>query len=124
MLSAVSSIPMLSGFFTTDLHVISLVNSVAPLLIAFFGVHGMVCAMEGVLLGRKDLSFLGRMYAGYFMVVPWFMMRVKRAALAGTPGVGLHSVWKVFVGYQLFRVAAWSGRVGLLQRRTEREATP
>ena len=118
----VSCIPLLSRFFTTDLYVASLVNMVAPYLIGFFSVHGIVCAMEGVLLGRKDLSFLGKMYAAFFGIVPYFMLRVKRAALAGTQGVNLTSIWRVFVGYQIFRVFAWSARAALLQRRANREA--
>jgi len=117
MVAAVSCIPLLSGFFTTDPVVISLVNRVAPILFGWFGVHGIVCAAEGLLLGQKDLSFLGRMYAGYFAVVPLLMLRVKRAALAGAEGVGLTSVWKVFLCYQLFRFAAWATRVVLLHRR-------
>lgn len=123
MVAAVSCIPLLSGFFTTDPVVISLVNRVAPILLGWFGVHGIVCAAEGLLLGQKDLSFLGRMYAGYFAVVPLLMLRVKRAALAGAEGVGLTSVWKVFLCYQLFRFAAWSVRVGLLHRRTAAQTT-
>lgn len=123
MVAAVSCIPLLSGFFTTDPVVISLVNRVAPILLGWFGVHGIVCAAEGLLLAQKDLSFLGRMYAGYFAVVPLLMLRVKRAALAGTEGVGLTSVWKVFLCYQLFRFAAWATRVGLLHRRTAAQTT-
>jgi Na+-driven multidrug efflux pump len=122
MLSAVSCIPLLSQFFTADLAVVSLVNMITPLLIAFFAVHGVLCAMEGVLLGRKDLNFLGKMYAGFFAVVPFFMLRVKRAALAKTPGVNLSSVWKVFLCYQLFRTVVWTGRVAILQRRTDKQA--
>lgn len=122
MAVAVSCIPLLSGFFTSDIYVSSLVNMVAPLLICIFAVHGIVCSMEGILLGRKDLSFLGKMYAAYFAFVPYFMLRVKRAALSGTHNVNLTSVWKVFLSYQLFRCVVWLARVGLLQRRTHREA--
>jgi len=122
MVAAVSCIPLLSGFFTTDPAVVTLVNKVAPLLIGFFAVHGFVCSSEGLLLGRKDLSFLGRMYAGFFAVVPWLMLRVKRAALAGKKGVDLTSVWNVFLGYQMFRCAVWSVRLAILQRRTNQEA--
>jgi len=119
MVAAVSTIPLLSRFFTADAQVASIVSGVTPLLIGFFGVHGIVCAMEGILLGRKDLQFLGRMYAAYFLCVPYFMLRVKRAALAGVKGIHLNSVWKVFVGYQLVRFVTWSLRVFLVQRRTE-----
>jgi Na+-driven multidrug efflux pump len=124
MVAAVRFIPLLSGFFTADPNVISLVNMVVPYLMGFFAVHGFVCATEGLLLGRKDLGFLGRMYAGFFGVVPLLMLRVKTAALLakGNSIINLTSVWKIFVGYQLFRASAWSVRVLFLQRQTEKEA--
>jgi Na+-driven multidrug efflux pump len=118
MMAAVSAIPLFTGFFTSDPTVVSMVNSVVPLLLAFFGVHGVLCSAEGLLLGQKDLNFLGKMYGAYFFVVPYFMLKVKRAALAGSATANLVSVWSVFLGYQLFRAAAWLARVAVLQRRT------
>jgi Na+-driven multidrug efflux pump len=118
MMAAVSAIPLFTGFFTSDLTVVSMVNSVVPLLLAFFGVHGVLCSAEGLLLGQKDLNFLGKMYGAYFVVVPYFMLKVKRAALAGSTTANLVSVWSVFLGYQFFRAAAWLARVAVLQRRT------
>merc|ERR1712232_1251517 len=99
-----------------------LVNSVVPLLLVFFGVHGFVCGTEGILLGQKDLGFLGKMYAGFFAAVPYVMLGVKRKALAGINTVGLTSVWSVFIGYQLARCGFWLARTVLLQRRTWKEA--
>jgi Na+-driven multidrug efflux pump len=122
MVSAVLCIPFLSQFFTADPVVSSMVASIAPLLVGVFAVHGIVCASEGLLLGQKDLGFLGKMYAGFFAVVPFFMLRVKRAAARGVPGTNLSSVWKVFLGYQLFRWMMWMSRVVTIQRRTERES--
>ncbi|KAG7349479.1 MATE efflux family protein [Nitzschia inconspicua] len=122
MMAAVSTIPLLSGFFTSDPAVISLVNSVVPLLLVFFGTHGFVCASEGLLLGQKDLGFLGKMYAIFFCAVPFLMMRVKRAALSGSRAVDLTSVWNVFIGYQVFRCVVWLVRLGMLQRRNDRDA--
>jgi len=122
MMAAVCAIPILSSFFTSDRAVIALVNSVVPLLLAFFAVHGFVCGAEGVLLGTKDLSFLGKMYFAFFASVPYFMLRVKKAALAGTRTVGLTSVWNVFIRYQLVRCAIWVGRSIIVQRRAEKEA--
>merc|ERR1712176_206999 len=119
--AAVSTIPLLSGFFTSDPTVISLVNSVVPYLVGFFAVHGVLCGAEGLLLGQKDLNFLGNMYAGFFVGLPYFMLRVKKAALTGSHPVNIASVWKVFLMYQLFRLTAWIVRVGMLQRRTEVE---
>jgi Na+-driven multidrug efflux pump len=121
MMAAVSAIPLFTGFFTADPAVISMVNGVVPLLLAFFGVHGVMCSAEGLLLGQKDLSFLGKMYGAYFFVVPYLMLKVKKAALSGFESANLFSVWNVFLGYQLFRVATWVSRVVLLQRRTHRE---
>jgi len=122
MMAAVSTIPLVSGFFTSDQAVISLVNSVVPLLLVFFGVHGFVCGTEGMLLGQKDLGYLGKMYAAFFAIVPYLMLKVKRKALAGTDAVGLTSVWTVFIGYQLVRCVLWLARSLLLQRRTDAEA--
>jgi len=121
MVAAVACIPLLTRFFTADTQVVALVNTVVPLLLGFFSVHGVLCACEGLMLGQKDLGFLGRSYAAYFAIVPYFMLRVKRAALAGTHIVNLTSVWKVFLGYQFSRATVWALRVLVLQRRTEKE---
>lgn len=122
MVSAVACIPFLSGCFTTDMAVRSLVNSVAPLLVGFFAVHGVLCTFEGLLLAQKDLKFLGKMYAGYSIMVPYFMLRVKAAALSGSKAVSLKSVWQVFLSYQFFRVSVWAVRISLLQRRTGKQS--
>lgn len=122
MMAAVSGIPLLTGFFTSDQAVINLVNSVVPLLLVFFGAHGFVCAAEGILLGQKDLGFLGKMYAAFFAAVPYVMLGVKRKALAGSKAVGLTSVWTVFIGYQLARCGIWLMRSAALQRRMNNEA--
>ena len=122
MMAAVCAIPLLSGFFTADPAVVALVNSVAPFLLGFFAIHGVLCSAEGLLLGQKDLGFLGKMYAIAFAGVPYMMLRLKRAALTGTKSVGLTSVWNVFLGYQIIRFVAWVGRVAMLQRRTDIEA--
>jgi hypothetical protein len=122
MVAAVSTIPLLSGFFTSVPLVVGMVNAVVPLLIAFFSLHGIMCSAEGLLLGQKDLGFLGKMYAGFFAAVPYLMLKVKRAALTGTRAVDLTSVWKVFLGYQAFRFVAWLARVSILQRRADVKA--
>jgi Na+-driven multidrug efflux pump len=121
MAAAVSFTPLLSKFFTADPDVVVLVNMVTPYLIGFFSVHGFVCASEGLLLGQKDLGFLGKMYSGYFAVVPYFMLKVKQAALSGAPGINLTSIWRVFLAYQVFRFGAWALRLGVLQRRADHD---
>jgi Na+-driven multidrug efflux pump len=120
MVAAVSCVPLLSGLFTADPRVIALVNMVVPILMVVFSVHPIVCACEGLLLGRKDLGFLGKMYAAFFAVVPLCMLRVKHAALRDASGaINVASVWKVFLGYQLFRTVAWIARLAFLQRQSE-----
>merc|ERR1712176_960223 len=119
MSGAVCLIPLMNRFFTSDPLVIGLVNSVVPLLVAFFSVHGVMCGMEGMLLGQKDLKYLGSMYSAFFVAVPFFMLSLKRAALAGAQNIKLSSVWTVFVTYQMFRTVAFSIRVAQLQRRNE-----
>eukprot|EP00978_Attheya_sp_CCMP212_P020054 scaffold57009_cov50-Attheya_sp.AAC.3 len=118
----VGCIPLACRFFTVDAVVVDLVNSIVPILLIIFSLHGVFCGSEGILLGQKDLTFLGRMYALYFAVVPWIMLQVKYAALSGSKRVDLTSVWKIFLGYQLFRITTWVGRVIWLQRRSDREA--
>lgn len=116
-------IPLASRCFTTDATVLALINKVVPYMMGVFSVHGIVCAAEGVLLGQKDLSFLGRAYAGYFFAVPYFMLRLKKAALSGTKSIGLASVWRVFLGYQTVRILAWVARLAMLSRRASKEAS-
>jgi Na+-driven multidrug efflux pump len=119
MSTVVLAIPLVSKFFTTDPAVCAAINMVTPLLFGIVSVHGILCSMEGIILGQRDLAYLGKMYASFFFVVPYFMLRVKKAAFAGQP-VNLTSVWTVFLGYQWFRCAAWVGRVMYLQGRTDR----
>lgn len=121
MVSAVLCIPFLSRFFTTDAGVRALVNSVAPLLIGFFSVHGVFMASEGLLLAQKDLNFIGQTYGAFFFAVPYFMLRVKKAGLAGVPGINLTSVWSVFVMYQFVRFVTFMARNIQVQRRNERD---
>lgn len=121
MMAAVSAIPLFTGFFTSDPAVVSVVNSVIPMLLGFFGLHGIMCSTEGLLLGQKDLNFLGKMYGAFFFIVPYLMGKVKKAALAGNTAANLASVWKIFLGYQVVRTSAFLARMLSLQRQTDKE---
>jgi Na+-driven multidrug efflux pump len=126
MAFAVGNIPLVSGLFSSDPAVVGLINKCVPLLAAWFSMHGVMCASEGLLLGQKDLSFLGRMYAMWFAVVPYLMLRVKRAAMAQAPRAGaavaassgrfagravdLTTIWQVFLLYQVLRSSLWAIR--------------
>jgi len=122
MMAAVCGIPLLTRFFTADKAVIDLVNSIVPLLLIFFGVHGFVCASEGMLLGQKDLGYLGKMYATFFAAVPYMMLEIKKKALAGSNSVDLSAVWTAFIVYQLVRCGFWLSRSAILLKRTNAEA--
>jgi len=113
----VACIPAACPWFTTSPAVMAQVTSVVPVLLTIFSLHGIFCASEGILLGQRDLRFLGRMYGAYFVVVPWLMLRIKTAKNSG-----LKNVWDLFLGYQLFRILAWVCRVLVLQRRLEKSA--
>jgi Na+-driven multidrug efflux pump len=118
--SMMASLPLGVHLFTNDAAVMSMVNAIVPILVAVFTLHGVFCGSEGILLAQKDLTFLGRMYAVYFVVVPYLMLRVKKAAMLGK-AVQLQSVWKVFLGYQTFRISAWVLRVLWLQLKCEKD---
>lgn len=122
MSTLVGMMPKLGNFFSSDLGVLAEIATVIPALMGVFSVHGIICAQEGLLLGQKDLSFLGKAYASFFFIVPFFMLRVKKAALSGAANIGLRSVWQVFFVYQLVRMTFWVTRTSLLQIR--REKTP
>jgi len=119
MSALVGMMPLLCRFFTSDVSVLAEVSSAVSTMVLIFIVHGVICAAEGVLLGQKDLGFLGKAYASYFFAVPYFMLRVKKAALSGAANIGLNSVWKVFMLYQFFRASLWMIRLSQLQRRSE-----
>lgn len=118
--SMMASLPLCVHLFTNDAAVMSMVNAIVPILVAVFTLHGVFCGSEGILLAQKDLTFLGRMYAAYFVVVPYLMIRVKKSAMLGK-AVQLQSVWKVFLGYQTFRISAWVLRVLWLQLKCDKE---
>ena len=117
----VACIPMGCRLFTTDAAVTALVRRIVPVLFVIFSLHGVFCGSEGILLAQKDLSFLGRMYAVYFTVVPYLMLRLKTAAKKASSTVDLTSVWNLFLAYQLVRITVWVGRVAWLQRRGEQQ---
>lgn len=121
MASGVAVVPFIGGAFTSDPMVLAKVNEIAPILAGVFSLHGLICAGEGLLLGQKDLGFLGKAYAAFFAAVPYFMLRIKRAALGGSETVGLISLWKIFFSYQLVRLGIWAFRLNHL---SEEAVTP
>jgi Na+-driven multidrug efflux pump len=115
LFATVLCIPFLNPLFTSDPTVMAQVNSVVPLLLVIFSTLGLFTSSEGILLGQQDLGFLGKSYASFFFIIPYFMLRVKRAALA-SPGGSLRSVWTVFTYYQIFRTVVWMLRAQYLRK--------
>ncbi|VEU39799.1 unnamed protein product [Pseudo-nitzschia multistriata] len=87
-------------------------------MMGILSTHGIFCASEGILLGFRDLKFLGNIYAIFFVTVPLLMLRLKYVANGGSP-VNLCSVWNIFLGYQAFRILSFLGRVFVLRRRND-----
>jgi Na+-driven multidrug efflux pump len=104
---------------TTDPAVQQIVNSVVPIHMLIFTLHGIFCASEGILLAQKDLGYLGGMYGLYFAVVPAIMLQLKRYGTS----LQVQSIWHVFLAYQLFRISAWVGRVFWLFRKKKAAAS-
>ncbi len=74
-----------------------------------------------MLLGQKDLGFLGKAYAAFFVGVPYFMLRVKKLASAGLKSVDLTSVWQVFLAYQVVRMTMFVSRSMQIQQRAAKQ---
>lgn len=113
----VGTLSSCSGAFTPDAAVQQIVTAVVPLFCLIGLKHGLFCASEGILLGQKDLRFLGMQYGIYTFLIPYILLQVKRAALEGTRSVTLASVWKIFVGYDIFRTIVMMVRIGWLERK-------
>ena len=123
IVAMVATIPVLSQYFTADLAVRSSVNQAIPGLSLFFALSGLVCVGEGMLLGQKDLKFLGNAYGAYFFAVPYFLLRLKKRALLGLQDVGVGTMWRTFSIYQVIRCCIWFARMMQLQRRTDRQVS-
>lgn len=114
-----ATIPFYNHLFTSDPAVIAQVNKVVPILAGIFSLHGFICTGEGLLLGQRDLGYLGKSYGVYFFAVPYFMLRIKKLALSGASNVGLTSLWNVFFWYQVVRAAVWAVRIKILDGRAK-----
>jgi Na+-driven multidrug efflux pump len=119
--AVIGTLPLYCGAFTSDAVVRTLVTTVVPLFFVTCLKHGIFCSSEGILLGQKDLRFLGTQYGIYTFLIPYLLLQIKKAALGGSPRVGLASVWQLFLGYDLFRTALMVGRILWLERKRANE---
>ena len=111
------TLPAYCGVFTTDAAVRALVTATVPLIFLTCLKHGLFCSSEGILLGLKDLRFLGTQYGVYTFLIPYLLLQVKKAALGGSTRASLVAVWQIFLAYDLFRTALMMGRILWLERR-------
>ena len=121
LVTLVSLIPLISGFFTSDPFVMQRMNGALPGVALFLIVCGLMCGMEGSLLGQKDLVFLRNSYALFSFTVPAYLLRLKYRALAGLQTVGIGTMWEAFAVYNVMRTTMWHVRLAQLQRRTNKE---
>ncbi|KAG7354414.1 MATE efflux family protein [Nitzschia inconspicua] len=120
--TVIGTLPLYVSVFTPDMAVRQIVTTVVPLIFLTSLKHGFFCASEGILLGQKDLRFLGAQYSVYTFLIPYILLQVKRAALEGTRSVNLASVWQIFVGYDFFRTLLMILRIGWLDRRRSKDS--
>lgn len=114
------TLPLYCGGFTADATVRRLVTAVVPYIFVTCLKHGVFCTSEGILLGQKDLKFLGGQYGVYTFLIPYILLQVKKAALGGSTRVSLATVWQIFLAYDLFRTALMVGRIAWLERKRSR----
>lgn len=99
-------VPLCLGtLFTRDLAVLEALKPLALLLFASVGLHGFICSAEGVLLVRRELGFLGKIYATSAVLMPAWLLHLKRT------GASLPAVWSAFVVFQLVRAVVLTWRV-------------
>jgi len=124
LVALVSMIPFLGHLFTTDPAVLAQVNTAVPGVGLFFALSGFIMVGEGMFLGQRDLSFLGKIYGAFFFAVPAVLLRLKRRALAGLQDVGVGTMWTTFSAYQVVRFFIWAYRMKWLQRQRDAEGEP
>lgn len=119
----VSTLPAVINCFTRDAAVITSVTSTLPYLWIFCLFAGVVCSGEGLLLGTKDLNFLKNSFSVFFFVIPFFMLRIKKAILVeGQRHIKLAAVWRIFAVYQVFRSCLWMFRLRVLSQKDHAKA--
>jgi Na+-driven multidrug efflux pump len=105
--SAVGSLLPLFGarLFTSDVAVIAALKPLAPLLFMSAALHSLVCSAEGILFARRELGFLGKVYALSAVAMPYALITLKQKS------AGLPVIWTSFVMFQFVRAAILNCKV-------------
>jgi len=93
-----------TGFITSDQAVVRTMKSALPFLVATLTMHGTAVTLEGVLLAKRDLVALNRIYACVAASILMAYTYVRRS------GTGLLGVWSVYVWFQFSRLLAFGFR--------------
>lgn len=101
-----SCVPAFFGnWITSDLVVQQSVKPLAPYLWAGAFLTAPVAVSEGVLLARRELTFLATVYLATIALLPPAFLKVKFS------GGTVTQVWGVFALFQLFRAICFGGRI-------------
>ena len=87
--------------FTADAAVIAIIRSLVPFVAPCIGTLALMCAMEGVLLARRRLSFLSAFYTTNAVAM------VAAFQIVEHMGLGLHAAWGCMLAFQLVRLAVF-----------------
>lgn len=95
------------GILTRDKLIWDAVRPLAkPLVISGF-LTAPVAVSEGVLLARRELSFLAGVYLLSTALLPQVLLKIKHNGNAD----GVVQVWMCFAAFQLFRAACFTGKL-------------
>ena len=104
--SAASLVPaFFGGLLTSDGVVQEAVKPLAKYLWAGAFLTAPVAVSEGVLLARRELSFLAAIYVISTALLPAALLHVKHI------GGNVVQVWSCFAFFQLFRATCFTGRI-------------
>ncbi|CAM9161887.1 unnamed protein product [Phaeothamnion confervicola] len=109
-------LPML---FTKDALIVKELRALSPLLSWSLLSQALVMSCEGILLAKRELSFLAGIYLCNTMLMLGWLRSVRRWG----PGAGgLHGVWFGLLGFQALRFVQFGLRLMWVKRRERAKA--
>ena len=111
----------LPTIFTRDPGVLGAMGSCAPLLFVALLLHATCMCAEGLLIGARELAFLGKSYVANVCIFLSTLYVIANRRL------GLVAVWRALAAFQLVRLATFSRRlqtVGLAFVGSREDAPP
>ena len=118
---AYAFITRLPTIFTRDLGVLGAMGTCAPLLFFALLLHATCMCAEGLLIGARELSFLGKSYVANVCIF------LSSLYVIANRRMGLVAVWRALAAFQVVRLATFSKRlqtVGLTFAGSSEDAPP